>query len=896
MLARGITDRVRAWVLAAATAAATTHGVPAAHHPASAQAASLTIAPDYEVLTVDDPIPTTGGQFGGNIQNAGDIDGDGVDDILAPESSVGPDGDGLVRAISGATGGHIYSVEFPDPTGDRAAQFGGMVGSIADFASCPGGSPGTLCPNETVGEADGVPDFVVGAYRANIGDMVDVGRAYVYDGATGALIKRVQMPPDDLAVEASIDPSLRSFPFGRSVISPKSDFPADAPEAVKIGDMDGGGLADIVVGNSSYYEHGPETNPACDPGPCNGAGRVYFFSGEDIAGSDPAVPLDTPFKTVRNPMPRTDNPFYDGFGHTLIHTGDIGGCTVDPGPGAPCPADSKTSSPDGRPDVIVSHIRSDHGDFEDAGRGWLLDGATGAVLRRLDHPQPQTGSLFSYTQAYGGAIGDVAGSLHPDFVLTSPFQDVDFANQGRAWVFNGNHTTSSTGVILGQIDDPQPKHAGFFGIPIAPIGNVGGGPQNEILIGNVGFFGGDASSGNVGRAFIYSPASAEFALTIEDPDQAPGSAFGGGLASLGDVNGDGWVDFAVGAPRRDGSAGLSQGRLYIFRSREAPPDDPTGDDPTGDDSTGDDTTGAGGGGAAAVGSARLAGDNRFETAVAVSRDRFDDRSARAAIVARADDFADALAGGPLAVAVGGPVLLTSSDTLHPATSSELQRVLQPDGVVYLIGGTAAVDAATEQAITSLGYETRRLFGPTRIETAIAISRALGNPETLLLTTGFNFPDALAAGAAAARGKGAVLLTSSDRRHPSLDAYLAERPDAQVFAIGGPAARAYPDATSVFGATRDHTAVEVATRFFDSPEVIGLARRDDFPDALTGSAHIGQLSGPMLLTATAALHEVTAAYLCNNAASIHSAYTYGGAAAVSEQALQLVGNLIDGTGC
>ncbi|HEX2029741.1 MAG TPA: cell wall-binding repeat-containing protein [Nitriliruptorales bacterium] len=861
---------------------------------AAAQATGLELAPNYEVRRVESPEPSTGGQFGGNIQNAGDLNGDGVDDLLAPEGV----GNGLVRVIIGADGSHVYTVRPPDPRaeGRRSAEYGGMVGRVADLGSCPGGTPGEECPDSAVGPQDQVPEFAVGAYRVDIGDALEVGRVYVYDGATGALVKRLQMPPDDLASEAAIPVSQRSFPFGRSVLSPSSEFPLDAPEAVKIGDMNGGGMADIVVGNSSFYEAGPATNPNCDPGPCNGAGRVYFFAGEDIAGSSPSVPLDTPFKVIRNPEPRTNDPFYQGLGHTLAHIGDVGGCDTDPGAGVACPSANSKSDPDGLPDVVVSHIRADQGEFEDAGRGWLLDGETGAVLRRLDHPQPQTGSLFSYTQAYGGAVGDVAGSPHPDVILTSPFQDVTFADQGRAWVFNGNHRTSATGVVLSQLDDPEPKHAGFFGLPTAPIGDVQGDPYNEVLVGNAAFFGGDASAGIIGAAYIFSPATADLVRVFDDPDQRPGSAFGGGVASLGDVNGDGWLDFAVGAPRFAGGAGLNQGRLYLFHSAPAPVPTPTPTPTPSPTPTPTPTPQGTDGPTTEEGTVRLAGPDRIGTAVAVSRDDFADGTVRAALLARADDFADALTGTPLAVAVDGPVLLTPTDQLHPTTTAELQRILRPDAVVYLLGGGAALSDTVEQAVRELGYTTRRVFGPTRIETAIAVARALGNPEVLLITTGDNFPDALAAGAAAGHVKGSVLLTPADRPHPSLDAYLSERPDAQRYAVGGPAARAYPATTTVFGATRDETAVEVAKRFFANPTQVGIARRDDFPDALTGGAHISRLGGPMLLTPVAALHEVTADYLCANAASIRRAFLYGGKAAVSDHALQQADERIRGRGC
>jgi hypothetical protein len=98
---------------------------------------------------------------------------------------------------------------------------------------------------------------------------------------------------------------------------------------------------------------------------------------------------------------------------------------------------------------------------------------------------------------------------------------------------------------------------------------------------------------------------------------------------------------------------------------------------------------------------RIAGANRQATAVAVSQSAFPTNgSASAVVLARADVFADALAGGPLAAAKHAPLLLTSSGALDPLTKAEIQRVLAPGGAVYLLGGSGALSDAVAAAITA----------------------------------------------------------------------------------------------------------------------------------------------------------------------------------------------------
>ncbi|MDQ1541630.1 MAG: hypothetical protein QOH29_2356, partial [Actinomycetota bacterium] len=73
---------------------------------------------------------------------------------------------------------------------------------------------------------------------------------------------------------------------------------------------------------------------------------------------------------------------------------------------------------------------------------------------------------------------------------------------------------------------------------------------------------------------------------------------------------------------------------------------------------------------------RVAGADRIATAIAVSQAGFPiDHSAAVVVLARADQFTDALAGGPLAARFDGPLLLTTSAGITAAVATEIARVL-----------------------------------------------------------------------------------------------------------------------------------------------------------------------------------------------------------------------------
>ena len=240
---------------------------------------------------------------------------------------------------------------------------------------------------------------------------------------------------------------------------------------------------------------------------------------------------------------------------------------------------------------------------------------------------------------------------------------------------------------------------------------------------------------------------------------------------------------------------------------------------------------------------RLAGADRVATAVAVSADEFaSPQSASAVVLVRSDGFADALTGGPLAVAKNGPLLLTSSGSLDPNTSAEISRVLTPGGTIYLLGGTSALSPAVQAQVAALGFSVARIAGSDRYGTAVAVAGTLGNPTTVLEASGTDFPDALAAGPAAAVEHAAILLTVGSSQANRTAAYLAAHPGTR-FAVGGPAATADPTATAIVGADRYATSAAVARAFFPDATSFGVATGAGFADALSGGALAGVRGEP-----------------------------------------------------
>ncbi len=288
---------------------------------------------------------------------------------------------------------------------------------------------------------------------------------------------------------------------------------------------------------------------------------------------------------------------------------------------------------------------------------------------------------------------------------------------------------------------------------------------------------------------------------------------------------------------------------------------------------------------------RLAGVDLFGNAVATSVQEFPTSGRAAAVVlARSDDFADALVGTTLAAEKNAPLLFAEGSVLTTATQAEIARVLPAGGTVYLLGGIDAIPAAVVTTLSSVGYVPVRYFGADRFSTSVAVADALGDPSTVLLATGTNFPDALAAGSAAAHLGGVVLLTDGSTIPSSVQAYLTAHPG-KVYAVGGPAVAADPLATPLAGADRYSTAAALATAIFTAPTNVGVASGVAFTDALSGGSFEAYVGGPLLLSEPATLPASTTTYLTDAKSTVVTSDIFGGTDALSGTVQTAVGTAL-----
>jgi hypothetical protein len=251
-----------------------------------------------------------------------------------------------------------------------------------------------------------------------------------------------------------------------------------ADRVATLGDVDGDGIADFAIGAGLDDTNGANA----------GAVRIY-------AGATGAL-LDTVLGSAGDELGRL----------ALVKVGDLDG--------------------DGAPDFMVGAPR-----LKSSGPGsvYVYSGATRALLYQFD----QSPIEFSFGLV-GAAAGDVDGDGIADFAFTTG-EYVGPTFRGQVLVWSG-----MTGALLTFFNNPKQS----FGSGLAGIGDVDGDGHAELLVGSPSE---DSSGGTpaTGRAFIYSGKDGSL-LRSHDGAQSS-DRFGIRCAALGDLDGDGVADYAIGS-------------------------------------------------------------------------------------------------------------------------------------------------------------------------------------------------------------------------------------------------------------------------------------------------------------------------------------------------------------
>jgi hypothetical protein len=201
---------------------------------------------------------------------------------------------------------------------------------------------------------------------------------------------------------------------------------------------------------------------------------------------------------------------------------------------------------DGFGDLVVGAP----GALADVGQVFVYLGSAGGVRATPDVTLNGPGEAnVLYGAAVAGA-GDLNTDGYADLVAGAPMAA---GGAGRVFVYLGSPTgvAASPTMVLAPPDASMAR----FGVSLANAGDVDGDGDSELLVGA------DATGGFSGAAYLYAGSPSGIPMTATRRIASPEAGqFAAALAGLGDTNGDGLPDFAVGAANVESA----RGRVYVF--------------------------------------------------------------------------------------------------------------------------------------------------------------------------------------------------------------------------------------------------------------------------------------------------------------------------------------------
>ncbi|MFH1279243.1 MAG: FG-GAP-like repeat-containing protein [Candidatus Eisenbacteria bacterium] len=448
---------------------------------------------------------TPSGGFGYSVASAGDVDGDGYADLII--------GAGYVDAAGTDAGAaYVYSL-YPyrllEPNGGEQ-----WVAGEPATVRWRGHDPADLSISYDGGSSWNT--LAVGAGGLSENEHTLIAPAVATEHALARLSYTGQ--------GAAIGTFDRSDEFFRIVL------PAPPPAAVSrlqiapigeefsenlgfsvasAGDVNGDGYADMIVGATGNNTGGSD------------AGAAYLYHGGPSADTTADLML-------------TGEAADDYFGISVAPAGDVNG--------------------DGYPDLIVGAHGNDAGGSS-AGRAYLFHGGPSAdTTADLVFTGEAASDYFGYSVA---SAGDVNGDGYADMIVGANGSNAGGSNAGRAYLYHGGPSADGTAdlVFTGEAADD------YFGRSVASAGDVNGEGSDDMILGAINTAGGGS---NAGRAYLYHGGpSADGAADLVFTGEAADDYFGYSVASAGDMNGDGYADLFVGAPRNDAGGG-DAGRAYLY--------------------------------------------------------------------------------------------------------------------------------------------------------------------------------------------------------------------------------------------------------------------------------------------------------------------------------------------